>query len=599
MKKSIIYSAIVLLLGVTACNKTDKATFEGDGNIRFAPATADTRALIEDDAALQAQTFQVYDFMGETKYIDETISYADSKWNYASESTYTWKAGDHKFFGYTSGAGTFASDALTVSKTLTTAEADQKDLLYSEIFSTTADAWKATEGNTIDTPVALHMKHLFAAVSITLENCTDSEASITKVTAPAIPNAGSATVSYAGDAVSVEYGTPTVSGSFVNATPISTATALASQKTIDVLTMAASDAKSYQMVWPQTLGEDAVTVTVSYTLNETTYTDKVVSLPADTWQAGKKYDYVLQILPSEVRLVFKVQPWDAGQAGEIDTKDGSINMSNVTWMNTKLILDNGVLVNTVVNSAYSVYMYYHPNLPVYDTDGNMQTTGSTYPENVYGTYPENVYKTYEEDVYQTYEENVIDEESGEVIHAAGDFVLDENGEKILLHSKGDTNYDDIIHKAGDPIYSTTPYTKFDYYPAQGYFTVNYPESGLFKIGLIPAYKETAVDEDAYEIYIYKQTGTETVIDEETGEEKEVPVFEWVLHDSTNGEDLPENHETIYFQVRAAADQDGAQHKAQINIWFKPDGSSDWISAYSEIRANYALIIPAVSTGTGD
>ena len=27
-----------------------------------------------------------------------------------------------------------------------------------------------------------------------------------------------------------------------------------------------------------------------------------------------------------------------------------------------------------------------------------------------------------------------------------------------------------------------------YYPAQGFFTVNYPESGLFRIGLIPAKK---------------------------------------------------------------------------------------------------------------
>ena len=491
MKKVFTYSAIVLLLAATACNKTESVSL-GENGIRFAPASVETRALIEDEAGLQTQKFQVYDLLDGASYINEVISYADGAWNYEPENTYSWKAGSHKFFGYTQNAGTLTNNVLSVSKTLTTAEANQVDLLYSEIYSTTADAWKADATHDVNTPVALHMKHLFSAVSITLKNYTDFEASVTKVTAPAIPNAGSASVSYAGDAVAVSYGTVGISGSFVTATPISTATALASGKTIDVLSMAVADAKGYQMVWPQTLAEDAVTITISYTLNGVAYTDKTVTLPADTWEAGKKYDYELQILPSDIHLIFTVQDWDSGEAGSIDTSDGSINMSNVTWMNTKVKLTESATstVNTVNNSSYSVNMYYKP----------------------------------------------------------------------------------WVSKTVDEVETWSQYD--GYYPAQGYFTVNYPVSGLFKIELIPAYGETTVSPEFYEILIYDNSTNPAA-------------FRAIDPD---GEEI--TNDTVYFRIAAAAEQDGAEHKAQINILFKPDGSEEWISAYSEIRANYALVIPA-------
>ena len=502
MKKTFIYSIIILLAACLAsCEKNEGPVGAAEGTITFAPSAVKTRALIEDEAALQAQTFQVYDYLDGAKYIENTVSYASGAWTYGDEQTYLWKNGTHKFFGFTQNAGTLSANVLTVSKTLTTAEADQADLLYSEVFSTTAAAWKADAAHTVDTPVALHMKHLFSAVSITLKNCTDYEASVTKVTAPAIPNVGSATVSYASNAADVTYTTPTVStsSSFVSATPISSATALDSQKSIDVLKMAVSDVKGYQMVWPQALAKDAVTVTVSYTLNGATFADKTVTLPADTWEAGKKYDYELQILPSDIRLVFVVQPWDSGEAGEIDTKTGSINMSNVTWMNTKVKLTEGATEteNTVNNSGYAVNMYYKPWV--------LQTV--------------------------------------------------------------------------DGVETWSQYTQYGgYYPAQGYFTVNYPKAGLFKIELIPAYGETEVDPSKYQILIYDNS-------------TDPAAFRAI---NPEGETIPTDHETIYFQIRATLPQDGAQHKAQINILFKPDGSDEWISAYSEIRANYALVIPATN-----
>lgn len=491
MKKALTYSAIVLLLASVACNKTDSTVLTGSDDIRFAPASSRTRALIEDEAALRAQTFKVYDYMGTTAYIDNTIVYDETEaaWVYGDDATYKWADGTHKFFGYTDGAGTFASNALSVSKTLTTAEANQVDLLYSDVFTTTAANWKATK--TTRDPVVLDLHHLLAAVSFMVTNTTSNQVVLNSVDVK-IPNKGSATVNYAGDAPAVTYGAVTTDGNFISAAALSDLT-LTQDQVVDVLTQAAmSDPTDtlYQVVWPQEFANDGdLVVNVKYTMTiPATDTEPAISstfdanvkIPAIEWEAGHKYAYMLKITPSDIQLIFKVMEWDEGEAGSIDTSTGSINMSNVTWMNSKVTV-GGAEVNTVVNGDYAVYMYYHPTV-----------NGETYTAN--------------------------------------------NG----------------------------------YFPAQGYFTVNYPTSGLYKIGLIPAYGETEVDEDAYEIVIWNGSTFVAI--------------------NPDGEAI--SKETVYFQVRAAANQDGAEHLAQIDIWFKPDGGDEWISAYSEIRANYALTIPA-------
>ena len=215
--------------------------------------------------------------------------------------------------------------------------------------------------------------------------------------------------------------------------------------------------------------------------------------------------------PDNIQFKFVVQPWEQ-ESITIDTSTGSINMSNVTWMNTKVKLtQNGEEVNTVLNNKYTVNMYLNPYV--------QNTTNGQWSQ-----------------------------------------------------------------------YS-------GYYPAQGYFTVYYPVGGKFKIGLIPAYGQTEadLDKDKYEIYIYKngawvlhyKNGAWGHYENQDGNQVWVPE-----EDGEDGEAI--NKDTVYFQVRAAASQDGAQHKAQVNIWIQPNGSSEWISAYSEVRANYALTIPATN-----
>lgn len=500
MKKALIISAIVLLAGVAACNKTD-SVLSGEGQIRFAPASVETRAIVEDAAGLQAQTFQVYDFMGDTKYIDDQIKYntTEETWEYVVGDFYLWKSGSHKMFGYTASAGELdANKKVTFSKVLTTDPDDQVDFLYSQIVSQTAAQWKAVQGNTPDTPVALNFKHTLAAVSITVKNATASAVTLNSVGA-AIKNSGSVTVDFSGEDPVKTYGEVSASTTpFISATALENIS-LPADGLVDVLSQAvtnAEDGSAYMVVWPQTLEDGDQVVNVNYTMNDQNY-NKAVKIPAVTWESGKKYTYVLNIYPTNVELTFIVQPWEKVEVGSLDTKTGSINMSNVTWMNRKVKLtEDGDPVNTLDMSAYSVYMYHDP-----------------------------------------YYEDVV---SGEWVQYEG------------------------------------------YYPAQAFFTVNYPVSGKFKIGLIPAYGETTVDEDAYEIWIYDK-----------GDSSAVPPIpgSFRLMDNENGEDI--TNDTVYFQVRAAAGQDGTQHEAQINIWFKPDGSNDWVSAYSEIRANYACVIPAV------
>ena len=516
MKRTIQYFAIVTLLTLAAsCNMIEE-TPSGSGLIGFSPRSVETKAMVNNADDLIGETFDVYDVLtanGTTSlHIDNSIAYNTSTYNWVYQEdpdSYLWVDGDHKFFGFTAGAGTLGTDwKVTVPEATLTTASTQTDILYSDIFSTAATAWKSSHA--MADSVELHFNHLLSAVSFTMENCTGTGLSIQSVTVT-LPNKASATVDFSGTTVAPAVTAPVANGSFGG---ITSTTPLANEAVIDVLdtsndmTVAGAKASPF-MIWPQTLAKDAATITLVFSNNRS----RTVSIPADTqWDAGNIYAYHIKIYPDEIKLIFKVQPWEK-ESFNLDTKDDSINMSNVTWMNSKVKLtQNGDEVNTVYNKGeggdvfdeYSVYMFYRPWVKNSETG-------------VWSQYP-----------------------------------------------------------AG---------TNNGYYPAQGYFTVNYPKSGVFKIGLIPAYGETTVDPSKYAIYIWDPSPTAT--DPNAGN--------WVSYDHVNGEEVTIARETVYFQVRAASGPDGNEYKAQINIWFKGnDTDAEWISAYSEIRANYALIIPAAT-----
>ena len=465
---------MILALGLAAaCNKAEEG-FSEDGLIRFAPESPATKAMIKDDAALQAATFQVYDILDGTEYINESITYGSGSgtWNYGSGKSYTWKNGSHKLFGYKLDEEletTFANNKVSFTHTLTTADAAQVDFLYSEVKTMTAAQWKgSTPKPGKDTPVPLNFKHFFSGLAMTVENFTANEVTLTSVSVT-LPNAGTGTVDFSGTTPSPSVGTLT-SGNFIAGTPLSNVV-MASKDTVDILAqakLASKDAPKQYMVWPGEYAEGDVKVRVVY-VQDGMAKDVTVNLPAATWTAGTVYAYNLQIRPTSLDIVFKVQDWqDVDNVDSVDTATGSINMSNVTWVQQ---IVNGV--NTVDNSGY------------------------------------------------------------------GSVTLIKNG---------------------------TAYT-----PAKGYFTVNYPTSGTYQIKLIPAYGGS---EDDLAFFTLTPSAV-TTLPVETLE---------------SGAKIPQ---TIYFEVGAAATQDGARHTAAINIIITPtDG--DPISAYSEIRATYTLIIPATN-----
>ena len=86
---------------------------------------------------------------------------------------------------------------------------------------------------------------------------------------------------------------------------------------------------------------------------------------------------------------------------------------------------------------------------------------------VYNTYTNRKYKTYQEDIYKTYTEDVYERDIDgkllyritqnnrfevKILHRAGDFVLDNLGQKVLLHKKGDP----VLDSEGKPVIDSIP-----------------------------------------------------------------------------------------------------------------------------------------------
>ena len=509
MKKVYIYlTCIGMAVLAVACSKNEsqldptKPEVPKEANIGFGSAIAKAPdAIVADESKLlQVRVYDYYTASDvETEYIKDLIQEATTEgaWAFVSENEYAWKKGAHKFFGWVekdeAGATVpnldYANKVLSVGTAATPVAA--ADYRYSEI---TAVNWpdnnmiEVVDGKSVAKSVSLNVKHLTSALTFSVKDYSFvGDVLVNSVSVGDVKTKGSATVDYSGATQAVTYSLGDETGAI--AFPLPDTTPFTRESETDPFVFNGDTT----CVWPQEY--EGLKLTVKYTAGGSQKT-VTVDVPDGEWEAGKVYNFDLQIVNKTIVLKFIVQPWDASEeAGEIDTASGSINMSNVTWMNAKLVVD-GSIVNTLDNNAFSVYMYYKPSLPGPDDDPS----------------------------------------------------------------------------------SATPYTAFDYYPAQGYFTVNYPKEGLFKIELIPAYGQTEADLDAskYEIWIYDNTLNPSA-------------FRAIDPD---GE--PITNDTVYFQVRAAAEQDKAQHKAQINIWFKPDGQDEWISAYSEIRANYALVIPATS-----
>lgn len=548
MKKAYIYLTFIVMavLGTASCSKHSSLDMPEEkeaqeNKIGFGSVSAQRAGEVTPDAS-KKRKIQVYDYYTaegtstETEYIDELIQESATKgvWAYVKEGkthSYSWKKGSHKFFGWEAVDSTDAPapglNYNSEDKVLTivgknnapvalpgTANTDYRYAQVNTVAWPSDTMYVITDGKTTGVkPVSLTVKHLSAALSYTVENLTNQTYTINSISVSNVVTTATPTVNFSGNKAEIAYNLGTTKGSVS-------------------LVLGEGDNAVKTCVWPQTI--EGSKLTVKYKLG-TTEKEVTIDIPNTTWYAGKYYNFKLQIRPSDVQLIFEVMPWVVVPK-EVNTESGSINMSNVTWQNTVVTLNQGTATestaNTLDNGAYSVYMYHNASVQVIKRDANGQPIHQTYPEDVYG-------------------------EDGK-FHQAGTPVVDEYGNATVYVMEWKT---------------------YDYYPAQGYFTVNYPKSGLFKMDLIPAYRETSVNKDMYEIYVYDKTLTTT--------------DKW-RKIKADGETI--TNKTVYFQVRASQNvaEPHPQYKAQIDIWFKATDSNEWVSGYSEIRATYACIIPAVN-----
>lgn len=577
MKKLSIYLTMsVMAVLAVACSKNGsqvdpvKPEVPKEANIGFGSASAKAPdALVKDEnKPLQVHVYDYYTAASaeEIVYINDLIqeSTTEGAWVFVNDPDreYAWKKGAHKFLGWVAvdEAGTEVPNLNYADKVLTVGTAAAPvaaaDYRYAEIVNVNwpDNTMIGTDasGKSVAKPVSLNVKHLTSALTFTVSDfCYTGDVLVNSISIGDVKTKGSATIDYSGDAQTVAYSLGDETGAI--AFPLPDVTPFTREGDEGPFVY---DGETV-CVWPQEY--EGLKMTVKYTAGGSQKT-ATVDIPDGEWEAGMVYNFNIQIVNKNIVLTFVVQDWEVVEIDPIDTSTGSINMSNVTWMNTKFDLNGNGIYGEYITETY-----------IDPADGKSKTRvlldENTVQMSAYRVMMFPTEGSFDHVVYETYEEDVIDEETGEVIHKAGEI---KTYEEDVIDDDGET----IIHHAGDPIVKNVEEIEYAYQPAQGYFTVNYPVKGLYKIEMIPAYGETEVDPSQYVILIYDSATSS-----------------WRNY-NTAGE--PIVHDTVYFRIIAADGQDGTEHKAQIDIWFKPDGSDDWISAYSEIRANYAVTIPANS-----
>lgn len=190
---------------------------------------------------------------------------------------------------------------------------DQKELRYACHLN--------TEGSTNRTDkVDFNYQHLLAKVKFQgYSKDANSTITVTKVEISSVPQ--SATVSL--DINSVNENTKSLTATY---SPSGTQTGLSSENPVD------DDVPDWKcdkdngrlvfekMVFPQTVSENLILVTVTYNTNSETGKTKSAYLPAGTWTAGKSYLYKFRIQPSGT-IVFAneviINDWGEADA-EID-----------------------------------------------------------------------------------------------------------------------------------------------------------------------------------------------------------------------------------------------------------------------------------------
>ncbi|MBQ8069398.1 MAG: hypothetical protein IJ202_00920 [Bacteroidales bacterium] len=342
MKKKYIYIALAAfaVLG-SACSKN--SAIEGpDGQSEYMisfgkiDVKADGEDPVPEDPVPHSNRnirMTVYDYLTpaggtESEYFNDQIKTASTStaeaplWEFVNAS-HAWKAGKHEFIAWvsTDEAGNTPTTLSYENKVLTVAAGtalpgeDNIDYRYAsdEVVNWTS-ALK-------DKPVQLTVKHLSSALTYTFTNTTsDDSYEITGVTVKGIVTEAGATVTYGGEG-----------GENVKIT--------LNKETKDNFALSA-DSKT--MVWPQEVA--GATLEVKYNVNVTTTTvdeetgeessepvltekSAVIPVPEVTWEAGKVYNFKIEVVDKSIKLTLQVIPWTDWE-GEVSYGTGDVVTAN-------------------------------------------------------------------------------------------------------------------------------------------------------------------------------------------------------------------------------------------------------------------------------
>ena len=215
---------------------------------------------------------------GTIKYIDDSIQYDGTDWDFVSGNSYPWtRTGTHNFFGWTTKTaetnasanaaleatslfGTagdndntkfgfiYSSKTLNIPATTMTTATPQLDFCYSSIVQKTSS---------YRDPVEIPFHHLFTGLCLELENLSDDKIHISNVVTRGIANTKSATIPFSGNGIPAPVYTKESTGNIIPASIWSSPVTIENKDCIDLwtgntfTTDAQNHIPNYILMWPQ------------------------------------------------------------------------------------------------------------------------------------------------------------------------------------------------------------------------------------------------------------------------------------------------------------------------------------------------------------
>lgn len=368
-----------LLISCAQDIELDPNANTAENEIVFQTAAPTTRGLIN-ELGTQGTKITLYGYHDGTVLAStkkplngKSLTYMNERWAVVDDTdtqnpykpiTYFWEGtGTYRFYGWLKADNQIlahsyneSTKVLTVSEELNSGYR-QLDFLYSAVDERTLTNENMPSEKS--RPVALNMQHLFTAFSIGIENLSEKDITVKKVTLRHIKTQGSATINYSDNSTT---GDGKVAYSFTETTaPTTSFLSYSDSDNTGYVVKAGSGfkpnifdpgvaQKQYYMVWPQTLPEirfdkdedeeaaedDVFTLVMTYTVgNDPTEVTKRMKIPSSSlnWQAGKLYSYNVQIADKIVTLNYTIKDWDYIHS-DVNFEDGTVTVASaLDWEN--------------------------------------------------------------------------------------------------------------------------------------------------------------------------------------------------------------------------------------------------------------------------